>query len=200
MDKGMLAVISGPSGSGKGTIVKGLLSGGDLVLSVSVTTRKKREGEVEGRDYFFKTEEEFGDLLRNNMLLESTVYAGYHYGTPLDYAESQIGLGKTVILELDVPGALQVKEKYPSSVLAFIMPPTLRELERRLRKRRTETPEMIDRRLAIALEEIKHTDAYDYLIINDELSRAVSDFRSIISAERMRPFRHTEIIKNFNNV
>ena len=191
--KGMLVIISGPSGSGKGTIVKKL----DYALSISVTTRKKREGEQHGVDYFFCTEEEFVDMRENNELLEHAVYVSNYYGTPRRYVEDMIDKGEVVMLEIEVNGALQVKEKFPEAVLIFLIPPTMHELARRLAFRNTEDPLEIEDRMARALEEIQLIDQYDYLVINDELSVTMNAIDSIINAEYMKPHRSKARIENF---
>ena len=191
--KGMLVIISGPSGSGKGTVVKEL----NYARSISITTRKKREGEQHGVDYFFCSEEEFIRMRENNELLEHALYVGQYYGTPRYYVEEQIDQGKVVILEIEVNGALQVKDKFPEAVLIFLIPPTLNELTRRLVFRNTEDSLEIEDRLNRALEEIQLIDQYDYLVINDELSTAISEIDTIVSAEYLKPHRSRERIDKF---
>ena len=191
--KGMLVIISGPSGSGKGTVVKHL----DYALSISVTTRKKREYEQHGVDYFFCTEEEFVRMRENNELLEHFVYVGQYYGTPRRYVEDQINKGEAVILEIEVNGALQVKEKFPEAVLIFLIPPTINELARRLVFRNTEDPLEIEERMNRALEEIQLIDQYDYLVVNDELSEAIREIDAIIQAEYLKPHRSKARIEKF---
>ena len=194
--KGMLVIISGPSGSGKGTVVKQLKN---YSLSISVTTRKKREGELDGVDYFFRTEEEFTRMRENNELLEHAVYVNQYYGTPRGYVEGQISEGKVVVLEIEVNGALQVKEKFPDAVLVFLIPPTLDELARRLAFRSTEDPLEIDDRMTRALEEIELIDRYDYLVINEDLIHAAKEIDTIIAAEYLKPHRSKERIEKFAN-
>lgn len=199
MSKGMLIIISGPSGSGKGTVVKKLCPPpnfdesceNDLgfAVSISVTTRKKRSGEVDGKDYFFCTEEEFYEKLKNNQLLESATFCGNYYGTPRSYVEEQIEKGKTVVLEIEVNGALQVKEKFQTSVLIFLLPPSIDELKNRLINRNTEDMETIEDRLRRAREEIKLIDQYDYVVINESVNDAVDDIKSIVTVEKLRPSR-----------
>lgn len=201
MDKGMLIIISGPSGSGKGTVVKRLCPGNvsgaahsgacekDFAVSISVTTRKKRTGEVDGRDYFFCTEKEFQNKLRNNELLEYATFVGNYYGTPRSYVMEQIDKGKTVVLEIEVNGALQVKEKFPDSVLVFLIPPSLKELKNRLVSRNTEDMETIEDRLRRAAEELTLIDKYDYLIVNENVDDAVEEIKLIVKAEKLKPSR-----------
>ncbi|MFN8671608.1 MAG: guanylate kinase [Candidatus Sericytochromatia bacterium] len=179
---GFLIVVSGPSGVGKGTIVKEVINNSkNIVKSVSITTRKPRENEVEGEDYFFRSIEEFSELIDNDSLLEyACVFGGKLYGTPKAYVEEQISQGKDVILEIDVQGAMQVKKRWPHGIFIFILPPTLQELERRLRDRNTEDEEAIRNRLAVANKEFESIPEYDYLIINDDLKESVDFVKSII--------------------
>jgi guanylate kinase len=191
--KGMLVIISGPSGSGKGTVVKNL----DYALSISVTTRLPREGEIDGRDYFFTTKENFTRMRQENDLLEHAVYVGNYYGTPRKYVESQIECGKVVVLEIEVYGALQVKEKFPEAVLIFLMPPTLSELSRRLYVRGTEDEVTIEARLKKATEEVPLIKKYDYLVINDDVDKATAAINAIVTAERAKPMRSAAAIRTF---
>ena len=191
--KGMLVIISGPSGSGKGTVVKRL----NYALSISVTTRKMREGEKHGTDYFFCTEEEFIRMRENNELLEHAAYVGQYYGTPRQYVEEQINAGKVVVLEIEVNGALQVKEKFPDAILIFLIPPTLNELARRLVFRSTESVLAIEDRMNRALEEVQLIGQYDYLVINDVLDTAVEEIETIVSAEFLKPQRSESRIERF---
>lgn len=183
--KGMLVIISGPSGSGKGTVVKKL----DYAMSISVTTRKKRKGERHGMDYFFISEEEFADMRENDEFLEHIQYVGNYYGTPRRYVEDKIDKGEVVVLEIDVIGALQIKEKFPETVLVFLIPPTLDELVRRLAFRNTESLTEIEGRMLRALDEIDLIDKYDYLVINDDLIKAISEINTIVNAEYLKPHR-----------
>ena len=194
---GMLVIISGPSGSGKGTVVKRLDPALGYAVSISVTTRAPRAGEVDGRDYFFISEDEFARMRAENVLLEHFAYVNNYYGTPRFYVEEQIQKGKIVILEIEVNGALQVKEKFPEAVLVFLMPPTLVELERRLVGRATESAVVIEDRLKKALVEIPLVDQYDYLVINDDITTAVNKVDSIVMAERLRPKRNKAVIRDF---
>ena len=195
--EGMLVIISGPSGSGKGTVVKKLDPGKGYALSVSVTTRKPREGEQDGRDYFFRSEEEFTRMRQNNELLEHAMYVNNYYGTPRHYVEEMIAAGKVVILEIEVAGALQVKEKFPKAVLIFLMPPALSVLEKRLKKRNTEDLITIEDRLRKAVEEVSLIPRYEYLVVNDEVSKAVETIDTIVAAEKFRPGRCNDIISKF---
>ena len=194
-----MVIISGPSGSGKGTVVKRLDPAYGYAVSISVTTRKPREGEAHGRDYFFITEEEFVRMRSENDLLEHFAYVGNYYGTPRSYVEDQIVQGKIVVLEIEVNGALQVKEKFPNAVLVFLMPPTLTELQQRLVKRATEDAVTIEARLKRALEEIPLIDQYDYLVINDDIREAVDNVNAIVAAERLKPFRNKDAVRDFSS-
>ncbi|MDR1538085.1 MAG: guanylate kinase [Clostridiales bacterium] len=197
MMKGMLVIISGPSGSGKGTVVKKLDPEKNYALSISMTTRQARDGEMDGRDYFFCTPENFAQMRENNELLEHAVYCGHFYGTPRKYVEDQINEGKAVVLEIEVNGALQVREKFQDSVLIFLMPPTIEELHKRLVNRNTEDPDVIEDRLKRAYEEIKLIEKYDYLVINDEVLNAVEQIYTIVEAESLKPCRNRSAIKHF---
>lgn len=192
-----MVIISGPSGSGKGTVVKNLDPAVGYAVSISVTTRKPRVGEVGGKDYFFITEDEFVDMRTENKLLEHFAYVGNYYGTPRPYVEEQISKGKIVVLEIEVNGALQVKEKFPEAVLVFLMPPTFTELERRLVARATEDAVTIEDRLKRAMVEVPLINHYDYLVINDKVAEAVAKVDAIVMAERLRPKRNSQTIKDF---
>ncbi len=198
--KGMLIVISGPSGSGKGTVVKQLNNDDKYALSISMTTRKPRVGEVHGKDYFFCEKEEFEKTRDEGGLLEHAQFVGNMYGTPKSYVKEQIAEGKVVVLEIDVNGALQIKELFPECVLMFLMPPTKQILRERLVGRNTEEQVVIERRLKKADEEIELIDKYDYLIINDLVENAVNKIDSIVTAERLKPKRNEEVIDNFKGV
>ena len=192
---GMLVIISGPSGSGKGTVVKKLFDDEiGYALSISMTTRSPREGEKNGTDYFFCTEEEFIRKRNNNELLEHAVFCGNLYGTPRDYVEQQIALGKAVILEIEVNGALQIKEIFPEAVLIFLIPPNIKELANRLKNRRTESEETIQDRLRRAREEIELIEEYDYLVVNDEIKNATNSINCIVKAEYLKPLRQKAFI------
>jgi len=166
-------------------------------LSISVTTRNPREGEVDGRDYFFTSEENFHKMRVENDLLEHALFVGNYYGTPREYVEHQITQGKVVVLEIEVNGALQVRKKFPEAVLIFLLPPSLTELERRLTSRGTEDAVTIESRLKKTLEEVPLIDRYDYLVINDDVSLAVEKINSIVIAERLRPKRSEAEVQQF---
>lgn len=191
---GMLIIISGPSGSGKGTVVKTLVPDDRYAISISMTTRTPRTGEVHGKDYFFCSEEEFQKNREDGEFLEHAVFCRNYYGTPRSYVNEQIKQGKAVILEIDVNGALQVRDKFESSILIFLVPPTLEELSQRLINRNTENKETIEDRLRRAKEEIELIDKYDYLVINDEISKAANRINSIVDVERLKPCRNKFII------
>ena len=197
--EGMLVIISGPSGSGKGTVVKQLDTALGYARSISVTTREPRDGEVNGRDYFFTTEDAFIQMRQENALLEHALFVGNYYGTPRRYVEEQIQHGKVVVLEIEVYGALQVKEKFPEAVLIFLMPPSFTELSNRLKGRNTENDVTIEARLKKSLEEIPFIDQYNYLVINDEIPLAVEKINTIVAAERLKPKRCQDIIQEFSN-
>lgn len=179
-DRGVLTVISGFSGAGKGTVVKQLLQEYDYGLSISATTRSPREGEQDGREYFFKTKEEFEKMIREHQLIEYAQYVGNYYGTPKEYVVQQLEQGKDVILEIEMQGALRVREILPEVNLIFLTPPTVDELERRLVSRGTETAEVIRERMARAKEESTYMKEYDYVVINDDLDECVENVHQLI--------------------
>lgn len=179
-DRGVLTVISGFSGAGKGTVVKQLLQEYDYGLSISATTRSPREGEQAGREYFFKTKEEFEKMIREHQLIEYAQYVGNYYGTPKEYVVQQLEQGKDVILEIEMQGALRVREILPEVNLIFLTPPTVDELERRLVSRGTETAEVIRERMARAKEESAYMKEYDYVVINDDLDECVENVHQLI--------------------
>ncbi|MBR5932261.1 MAG: guanylate kinase [Lachnospiraceae bacterium] len=185
MDKGVLVVVSGLSGAGKGTICKRLLEKyPDYVLSVSATSRKPRKGEENGREYFFITKEEFEEMIRDGKLLEYARYVENYYGTPREWVEQQLESGKNIILEIELQGAFQVREKIPDAVLIFILPPDMDELKRRLINRGTETMEEIEKRLERAVEEMAFIPEYDYVIVNDEVEKSVDMLHNIVRSEK----------------
>lgn len=186
-NKGLLIVLSGPSGCGKGTMVAELLKRGDCTVSVSATTRQPREGEIDGTHYYFLSKEEFQQRIGNDGLLEYAEYCGNYYGTPRAEVDRLRAEGKHVILEIEVQGALQVKKRCPEAILVFTVPPTVSELSRRLHKRGTETDEVIEKRIAQFQKELPCVPEYDYVILNDALEDAVEDFVSVIRLELMRP-------------
>ncbi len=186
-DKGLLIVLSGPAGVGKGTVCNALRAENtDIRYSVSVTTRPPREGEVDGVNYFFKTREEFEEMIKNGELLEWAEYVGNYYGTPLEYVQNTIESGHDILLEIEVQGALKVKEKFPDGVFIFLMPPSLQELRNRIVGRGTEPDEIIDERMKVAREEIEMMENYDYVVENDEVSKAVERIKAIVIAEHCR--------------
>lgn len=197
MGKGVLLIISGPSGSGKGTIVERLVEEKGYSVSVSATTRAPRPNEKHGVHYFFNTVESFERMIENGELLEHARFCDNYYGTPKKYVEEQLEKGKNIILEIEVQGALQVKEKYGDAVLIFTMPPTLTELRRRLENRGTEDKATIDKRIKRAEEELEFLPRYDYLVINDTVEQAVEDIECIVNAERMKCSRNPELKNKF---
>lgn len=192
--KGVLVVISGFSGAGKGTIMNELIRQYPYFLSVSATTRKPREGEIDGREYFFHTEEEFEHMIEKGELIEWAKYVGNYYGTPKKAVEQQLEEGKDVVLEIEMQGGMLVKEQFPHAVLVFITPPSYEELEFRLQKRGTESAEEIQRRLARARQEAAYMDSYDYIIVNAELSEAVNRVHEIITNEHYRVSNNKDLI------
>ncbi|AST92108.1 MULTISPECIES: guanylate kinase [Sutcliffiella] len=194
IERGLLIVLSGPSGVGKGTVRKAIFSKDDVDFeySISMTTRKPREGEVDGVDYFFKSKEEFKSLIEKDKFIEWAEYVGNYYGTPVDYVEQCLSQGKDVFLEIEVQGALQVKNKFPEGVFIFLAPPSLSELKKRITTRGTETADLINNRMTVAKEEIEMMDAYDYVVENDEVDLACSRIQSIVVAEHCKRTRIRE--------
>lgn len=190
-------ILSGPSGSGKGTIVTELLKSEDFALSVSATTRLPREYERDGEHYFFYSKEEFEMMRDKGQLLEWAEFCDNYYGTPRIYVEKQLMQGKNVLLEIEVQGALQVKKLHSDSVLIFLVPPNLEELGNRLIKRGTEDKETINKRIHRALEEMEYISQYDYIVINDTVERATEAIRTIVKAENMKCFRNQKIKEVF---
>ena len=193
--KGILLVVSGFSGAGKGTLMRKLLETYDnYALSVSMTTRKPREGERHGVEYFFASKEEFEKKIAEDKLIEYACYCDNYYGTPREYVEEQLEAGKDVILEIEIQGALKIKERFPDSLLLFVTPPNAKELERRLVGRGTETPEVIAKRLSRASEESEGIEAYDYIVVNDDLEECVKQLHSIVINAHYAPNRCAEFI------
>ena len=198
--KGILIVVSGFSGAGKGTLMKELLKRYDnYALSVSMTTRAPREGEVDGESYFFVDKETFERTIAEDGLIEYASYCGNYYGTPRAYVEKCLQDGRDVILEIEIQGALKVKEKFPESLLLFVMPPSAAELKRRLEGRGTESPEVIRERLVRASEEAEGIENYEYLIINDDLDECVREMNDIINAARRNPVRNRQLIADMRS-
>ena len=186
-DKGTLIILSGPSGSGKDTVLSELLQRNDKIqLSVSATTRKPRHGEIDGVHYFFISKEEFEKKIENNEMLEYAEYGDNYYGTPKGPVDSWLNAGKTVILKIEVQGAEKIRRMYPDAVSIFILPPSMETLEHRIRKRESEKEDEIIKRLAIARSEIARADEYEYAVVNDVLDVALSDINAIIRAEKLR--------------
>ncbi len=185
--RGRLIIISGPSGAGKSTVVFRAIAGrSDICFSVSATTRAPRPGEADGREYFFVSRERFEEMIDRNELLEHAQYVSNYYGTPRAYVEEQLSQGRDVILDIEIQGARQVFEKMPDAVTILIVPPTMKELRRRLEGRGTETAETIEGRLNRAREELAEADFYRYLIVNDDAGKAADDFAAILRAEHCR--------------
>ncbi|MFC7320390.1 guanylate kinase [Halobacillus campisalis] len=186
-EKGILFILSGPSGVGKGTVRKALFDQStDLRYSISMTTRDPREGEVDGVDYFFKSREEFERLIEQGQLIEHAEYVGNYYGTPKEYVEHTLEQGKDVFLEIEVQGALKVRENFPQGVFVFLIPPSLEELKDRIVSRGTETEEKVKNRLLAAKEEIEMMDAYDYVVVNDQVDSAVKKVQAIVASEHCK--------------
>lgn len=195
-DKGVLVVLSGFSGAGKGTLVKELLKQyNNYSLSVSMTTRKPREGEVEGREYFFVSKNEFEQKIDQGEFLEYASYCGNYYGTPVAYVHQEIEKGKDVLLEIEIQGALKVKHKFPETVLVFVMPPSAKELKKRLLGRGTESIEIIERRLKRASEEAIGIEEYDYLLVNDNLQECVKELHQTLQIAKNVPSRNEKLIE-----
>ena len=193
--KGILVVVSGFSGAGKGCLMKALLNSYDCyALSVSATTRDPREGEINGREYFFVTEERFREMIEQEALYEYAEYQNHFYGTPRSYVDDRLNEGKDVILEIDVQGAETIKERFPDTVLIFITPPSAKELERRLVERGSETPDKIRGRLLRAVEEAKYMPFYDYILINDDLEECTKELHAIIQSEHTKSARDRDFI------
>ena len=196
-EKGILTVLSGFSGAGKGTVLRRLLEKYDnYALSISATTRGPREGEENGREYFFKTREEFEKMIAKDELIEYAMYVNNYYGTPKAYVQEQLAEGKDVILEIEIQGALKVKEKFPDTPLIFITPPTASELKRRLTDRGTESPEVVEERMETAAKEARFMESYDYIILNerDRLEECVEAVHEAILAEHEKSTRNQAFI------
>jgi guanylate kinase len=195
--KGMLIVISGPSGVGKGTLCNLLLKRKkNIILSVSTTTRLPRDCEINGKNYFFVSKKDFESMIKENQFLEwAKVYNNY-YGTPREFVNKNLEKGKDVLLEIDIQGAKQVKHNCPQAIFIFIMPPSIAELETRIKKRGTETQTSLEVRMGNTVNELKAAYMYDYIVINDDIERAVTELCSIISAEKCRTSRNKDTIED----
>ena len=193
---GILIVVSGPSGTGKGTICQSLLeNNANLKYSISATTRAPRSGERHGVNYWFTSQDEFRQMIEDDQLLEWAEVYGNYYGTPRPYVMERLQSGEDVVLEIDTQGALKVKEQFPSGVFIFILPPSLDELAQRIQKRGTETAESMERRLGSATQEINLARQYQYLVVNDEVAAAVQRIQAIITAEKCRLERNPALIE-----
>lgn len=195
--KGILIVVSGFSGAGKGTLMKKLVQEYDnYALSISATTRAPRPGEEDGREYFFLNKNAFEEKIAGNGFVEYACYCDNYYGTPRDYVESQLEAGKDVILEIEIQGALKIKKQYPTALLLFVMPPSAGELEKRLIGRGTETAEVVKKRMMRAAEEAEGIEKYDYIVVNDDLEVCTKQLHEIIVAAHNTPSRNGEFIEN----
>lgn len=194
--QGTLVVVSGFAGTGKGTVMKELLKRYDsYALSISATTRNPRPGEVDGREYFFKTTEEFEQMIKDNEFVEHACYVGNYYGTPKKYVQEQLAEGKDVILEIEIQGALNIKSQFPNALLLFIAPPSADVLKERLVGRGTETQEVIEQRLARAVEESMGIENYDYLVVNDDLDECVENVHQMIQSAGWKMSRRLEDVE-----
>ena len=200
--RGLLIVLSGPSGVGKGTVRAAIFAKGEqkFVYSISATTRSPRTGETDGVDYFFKTREEFEQMIQNKQLLEYAEYVGNYYGTPLEYVENTLATGKDVFLEIDVQGAIQVRELMPDGVFIFLTPPDLNELESRIVNRGTDSDEVIAKRMKTAREELELMKYYDYSVVNDTVNNAVQKIEAIIQTEHLRIVRNLDTIEELEEI
>lgn len=195
-NRGLLLVVSGPAGAGKGTICKAFMERNPRTyLSISATTRKPRPIETEGVNYYFITKEQFQDMIDHDGLLEYACFCGNYYGTPKAAVEEKLSQGIDVILEIEVQGAMKVKEKYPQGVFLFVLPPSMQELRNRIIGRGTETMEIIEERLKTAAWEFDHISNYDYILLNNDIDEAVKDFENIIAAEKVKVSRNLDLIK-----
>ncbi len=194
MSKGFLLIVSGPAGTGKGTVCKEILERNkDVLYSISATTRNPREGEVDGVNYIFTEEDKFKDMVEKGEFLEHAYVHTNYYGTPKKYVMDQVEKGQIVLLEIDVQGALQIKQNYSEAIFVFLLPPSMKELKNRIIKRGTESMEDIERRYENAFKEIELLGKYDYFVVNNQVDQAVEDIEAIIRAEKLRVKRHTNI-------
>lgn len=198
VNRGLLVVLSGPSGSGKGTVLKQAMQQNDNIeISVSVTTRAPREGEIDGVNYYFSTREAFQKRLDEGGFLEWAEFCGNFYGTPRAEIEQRLNEGKDVILEIEVQGAMKVREAFPDAVLIFNLPPSLEELKKRLTGRKTESPEVVEKRLNTAAWELSQAEKYDYIIVNDNVETAANAFLSILEGEKHKTVRNKALLAHF---
>ena len=193
--RGILAIISGFSGAGKGTVVNKLLEKDNYAVSISATTREPRQGEVDGKNYFFKSRDEFENMIENNQLIEYAEYVGNYYGTPRDYVFKKLEEGYDVILEIEMQGALKVKEKFPETALIFITPPSADELKKRLVGRGTETIEQIDKRMSRAVDECDYMNEYDYIVVNADLDECVDEIHRLLQSIHNAKENQSELIE-----
>ena len=193
--RGILAIISGFSGAGKGTVVNKLLEKDNYAVSISATTREPRQGEVDGKNYFFKSRDEFENMIEYNQLIEYAEYVGNYYGTPRDYVFKKLEEGYDVILEIEMQGALKVKEKFPETALIFITPPSADELKKRLVGRGTETIEQIDKRMSRAVDECDYMNKYDYIVVNDDLDECVDEIHRLLQSIHNAKENQSELIE-----
>lgn len=195
--EGLLVVVSGPSGTGKGTVLNSIRQKeSNIKFSVSATTREPRTGEVDGVNYFFKTNEEFEAMIKNDELVEWVRYCDNYYGTPRKYIEDTVKSGYDCLLEIEVEGALNIKKMYPDCVSIFILPPSFEELRRRIEGRGTEKPEVIEKRMEKALKEMNYVDRYDYVVVNDDIEKAVDSICYILASEKLKFNRNKNILKS----
>ncbi len=199
-DQGILVVVSGFSGAGKGTLIKAMLEKHhNYALSISATTRKPREGEMDGREYFFVTREKFERMIEEGQLIEHAQYVNNYYGTPRQYVFQQMADGKDVILEIEIQGALKIKERFPDALLLFVMPPSADELKRRLIGRGTETMEVIDQRLHRAADEADGMTSYDYILVNDQIDTCVEAMHQLIQAQHRKVSSNLDFIEQMRS-
>ena len=199
-EQGILVVVSGFSGAGKGTLIKAMLEKHhNYAFSISATTRAPRQGEEDGREYFFVTREKFEEMIREGQLIEYAQYVENYYGTPRQYVFQQMADGKDVILEIEIQGALKIKERFPDALLLFVMPPSADELKRRLVGRGTETMEVIDQRLHRAAEEAEGMTSYDYILINDKVDTCVDAMHQLIQAQHRRVSGNLDFIQQMKS-
>ena len=194
--RGILAIISGFSGAGKGTVVNKLLEKDNYAVSISATTREPRQGEVDGKNYFFKSRDEFENMIENNQLIEYAEYVGNYYGTPRDYVFKKLEEGYDVILEIEMQGALKIKEKFPEVSLIFITPPSVEELKKRLINRGTETMEVIEKRVKRAAQECVYMQEYNYIVENDSLEVCIEQIHALLQSIHFENKNQKNLIEN----